>query len=134
MDEYLVQGSVGMPRGSVLRIDDGPGVVVYVWEGEVWITQDGSARDHVLGAGQWFRIDRRGAVLAQAFRRSSVSLSCPLPGSPAERISLARQGVASPTVLHARPRRSPVQTLRDLLARLARGKGQLSGAAVVVPS
>ncbi len=68
-----------MPRGSLLRIDGGAGVLVHVWKGEIWLTQEGSTKDHVLGAGQSFRVDRGGATLAQAFRRSVVSLTPPAP-------------------------------------------------------
>jgi len=77
MDGYLVKGSVGIPRGSMLRIDEGAGMLLYVWEGEVWFTQEGSAKDHVLCAGHWFRVERGGAAIAHAFRRSVVSLSSP---------------------------------------------------------
>ena len=38
MDGYLINGSVGIPRGSLLRIDEGKGVLVYVWQGELWLT------------------------------------------------------------------------------------------------
>jgi hypothetical protein len=70
-----MKSPVGMPAGSILRIDDGAGVLIHVWEGELWITQDGSPKDHMLLAGQSFRVDRGGATIAQAFKRSLVSLS-----------------------------------------------------------
>jgi hypothetical protein len=75
MDGFPAKTPVGMPRGSLLRIDDGAGVLIHVWEGELWITQDGSPKDHVLIAGQSFRVESRGVTIAQAFKRSLVSLS-----------------------------------------------------------
>lgn len=116
MDGYLVNGSIGMPRGSLLRIDDGAGVLVYVWEGELYLTQEGSRQDHLLRAGQWFRVDRGGAAIAQAFRRSVVSLSSPDPEVTARQIVLKRSGAAAPVVLHRRGTPQPWQVLRKLLA------------------
>jgi Protein of unknown function (DUF2917) len=79
MDEYLLQSPFSVSRGSLLRIDGGAGVLVHVWAGEIWLTQEGSGKDHVLGAGQSFRLDRGGAALAHAFSRSVVSLTPPAP-------------------------------------------------------
>ena len=116
MDGYLVKGSIGMPRGSMLRIDDGAGMLVYVWEGELWLTQEGSTKDHMLQAGQWFRVERDGAALAHAFRNSVVSLSSPLPEVPAERITLAQSHDAAPVVLHRRAHSRPRHALRKFFA------------------
>ncbi len=117
MDGYIVNGSVGMPRGSLLRIDDGEGVLDYVWEGEIWLTQEGSAEDHLLQAGQWFRVDRGGAAIAHACRHSMVALSSPVPDSPARSIALRRQG-AAPVVLHRGGRPHGWHALRKYLAGL----------------
>ena len=100
MDGHLINGSIGLPRGSMLRIDEGAGVLVYVWEGELWLTQEGSCRDHVLQPGQWFRIERGGAALAHAFRRSIVSLSSSAPEAPGRRVTLLPGGAHVPVVLH----------------------------------
>lgn len=118
MDGYLVNGSIGMPRGSLLRIDDGAGALVYVWEGELYLTQEGSRQDHLLRARQWFRVDRGGAAIAQAFRRSVVSLSSPTPEVRARQIVLKRSGAAAPVVLHRQGARPLWQTLRKLLVGL----------------
>ena len=102
MDGYPIRTPVGMPGGSMLRITDGAGVLVYVWEGELWLTQEGSTKDHMLQAGQWFRIERDGAAIAHAFKRSLVSLSSPAPEVPAKSIELVEQGRQAPVVLHRR--------------------------------
>lgn len=79
-DEYIVQGRLGLGSGSVLRIEDGPGVVVYVWEGELWLTQEGDPRDHFVRAGEWFRIDREGAAVGSALGGGAVvSVTAPRP-------------------------------------------------------
>jgi hypothetical protein len=81
MFEQIDSDSIGLPRGRTLRIEDGGGTLLHVWEGEVWVTQEGSTKDHVLIAGQTFRLDRDGVALVQSFRRSIVSLSKPAGGS-----------------------------------------------------
>jgi hypothetical protein len=115
--ENLERTSIGMPRGSLLRIDDGVGVLVHVWEGEVWLTQDGSPRDHMLTAGQSFQVDRGGAALAHAFRRSVISLSSPGGEVQARRVTLVQSGASAPVLLHKRGRFEPLFAfLRSLAA------------------
>jgi hypothetical protein len=79
MDDCIVRGPVAMPRGSLLRIVDGRGILVRVLNGVVWITQDGSSADHVLQPGEKFRLDRDGLAIVQAFRRSALTLMAPEP-------------------------------------------------------
>jgi len=116
MDGYILNGGLGMPRGSLLRIDDGPGVLVYVWEGELWLTQHRGRDDHVLRAGEWFRVERGGATIAHALRRSSISLSTPQGAAPARRITLARSGTVAPSVIFQRSPLGVVHALRKFLA------------------
>jgi hypothetical protein len=118
MDGYLVKGSIGMPRGSLLRIQEGQGLLVYVWEGELWLTQEGSRKDHMLQAGQWFRVENGGATIAHAFRRSVVSLSSPTQDVPAERITLSRTRAEPAAVLHQRADTGFVPALRRFLGGL----------------
>lgn len=76
---------VSLARGGTLRIAGDEGTLVYVWEGEVWLTEDGAREDHVLSAGQWFRLGRAAAI-AQAFRHSVLTLTRPVrPASPLRR-------------------------------------------------
>jgi hypothetical protein len=63
-------------------------VLLHLWEGELWITEDGSIKDHVLESGQSYLIEGKGATVAQAFKRSLVSLSAPSAERTARRISL----------------------------------------------
>jgi hypothetical protein len=100
--EYLVQGNLPLARGSNVRIENGRGMLVYVWSGSVWITQAGDRRDRHVGAGGWFRIDRGGLALITALGRSAVSLTSPRELGFAERIEVVRAGGAV-QVLHAEP-------------------------------
>ena len=74
MDGDLANG-IDLARGSSLRIDDGAGTLVYVWEGELWITQEGDTRDHFVSPGRWCRIERDGASLLYATRSTRVTLT-----------------------------------------------------------
>jgi hypothetical protein len=107
MHEYVIQGSLGLAQRSTLRIEDGAGILVYVWEGEVWLTEDREREDRVLQAGQWHRLERSGAAIAVALERATVTLTAPEPANYARRIVLARADGAAPIELYnaARERR-----------------------------
>ena len=64
-----------MPKGSMLRIEDGRGVVVEVKHGMLWLTQEGDTRDRYIGAGDWLRLDGDGLAIAGALKRTMVSIS-----------------------------------------------------------
>jgi hypothetical protein len=104
MQEYVVQGSLGLTRGSMLRIEDGQDLLLYVWEGEVWLTEDGDRRDRLLRAGDWHRLERQGAALAYALARSVVTLTAPEPAFYARRILLTRAGSTVPVELYSAAR------------------------------
>jgi hypothetical protein len=103
-DEYVVHGSLGMTRGSVLRIEDGRDMTIYVWEGGLWLTQEGDRRDRYLGPGDCFRIQRDGVTLAQATARSTVSLTAPRPELYAKRVAMTKAGTGIQAELYASAR------------------------------
>jgi hypothetical protein len=100
-DEYVVHGSLGMTRGSVLRIDDGRDMSIRVWEGGLWLTQEGDRRDRYLGPGDCFRIQRDGVTLAQATARSTVSLTAPRAELYAKRVAMTKAGTGIQAELYA---------------------------------
>ena len=99
-NEYLVQGSIPMTRSSILRVEDGRDLTLYVWEGAVWLTQEGDARDRYIGPGEWFRLDRHGVAIAHATQRTVVAIAAPTPELYASRIVLAKAGSAVPVELY----------------------------------
>lgn len=99
--EYVVQGSLGMTRGSVLRIEHGRDLTLHVWEGGLWLTQEGDPRDRYLGPGDCFRIERDGVTLAQATARSAVSLTAPRSEHYAKRVSMTKAGTGIQAELYA---------------------------------
>ena len=100
-NEVLVQGSIAMTRGSILRVEDGRDLTLYVWEGAVWLTQEGEARDRWVGAGESFRLDRQGVAIAHATQRTVMTIAAPGPELYARRIVLAKAGSAVPVELYS---------------------------------
>jgi len=100
MREYLVQDSLNLTRSSVLRIEDGRDILIYVWEGELWLTESGEREDRILRQGEWHRVARNGAALGYALQRSVVTLTAPQPVEFARRILLQRAGTSEPVELY----------------------------------
>ena len=61
-----VRHALLLEQGTVLRVHDGRGVSIRVYEGEAWITQEGDPQDVILLTGEAWRISRNGATLIQA--------------------------------------------------------------------
>jgi Protein of unknown function (DUF2917) len=100
MREYLVQGSINLAHGSMLRIEDGQQILIYVWEGELWLTEDGERQDRFLRQGEWHRVERSGAAIGTALKRSVVTLTAPTPVGFARRIVLQKAGDAGRVELY----------------------------------
>jgi hypothetical protein len=64
------------PRDT-LTLEAARGALVRCLEGLVWITQDGDRADHVVSAGDSFRVDRDGSVIVQATRAARVAIESP---------------------------------------------------------
>ncbi len=77
MDEYIVQGPVALRQGAHMNIVDGREQVIYVWEGAVWITQEGDREDYLRKAGEWFRLDRDGTTVVCAIGKASLTIAAP---------------------------------------------------------
>ena len=75
--EWIVQNMLELKRGGMLRIEDGRDMTVYLWNGNVWLTQDGDRRDVLLGAGSWFRVERKGVTVVYALADCALTLTSP---------------------------------------------------------
>jgi len=67
MDDSLNQALIRLRKGAVRRLPGHRGDGVAVFEGEVWITEDGSRADTILEAGQSRAFDSDGDLVVQAF-------------------------------------------------------------------
>jgi len=65
---------LALHRGGMLKIQDGRGVVIEVKRGMLWLTQEGDPRDRYIGAGDWLRLDSDGLTIANALKRSFVTV------------------------------------------------------------
>jgi len=99
--EYVAQGQINLRQGSTLRVEDGAGLVVQVWQGAVWMTQEADQRDYHLHANDWFRIDRDGATVISALREPAVvSFTALREDRYAGRIVLSGAGSRGPIQIH----------------------------------
>jgi len=121
MREYLVQGSINLERGAMLRIEDGQHILLYVWEGELWLTEDGEREDRFLRAGEWRRLARAGTAVGTALERSVVTLTAPEPVNFARRIVLQKAGDKGRVELYSAARERAL----DLRIRLRRARAAL---------
>ena len=102
MDGYVVHGSLGLARGSHTRIEDGRGILVYVWDGELWLTQAGDRRDYYVRRGEWFQVERQGTTLMYAMQPTQATLTAPTPQDYAKHISVMPAGSAARRLLYQR--------------------------------
>lgn len=119
MDGYIVHGGIGMARGSLARIEDGRGLVLYVWDGELHITQEGDRRDYVIRPGEWFFVEREGRTVAHALKRSTLTITAPVASHYARRIAVSPPGTSAPRIVYDRSR-EPGGWLGGALARAER--------------
>ncbi len=85
--EYLVGGH-GLSAGDILRVEDARQLLIYVPQGRVWITEEGGLDDTILGAGEWFRLDRPGVAVVEAWGPSVVLLTSPHQAGYAKHVEL----------------------------------------------
>ena len=72
MNNELRHPLTDLTAGSILRLRDGQGMAVVVFEGLVWITQRRRPARHRTGRRRSFSVDRPGLTLVQAFRDSKL--------------------------------------------------------------
>jgi hypothetical protein len=114
--EYLVQSHLHLAPGNLLRIRDGREMVLYVWSGGIWLTQEGDGADRFIGPGGWFRISSAGVTLVSALgKHGTVTLTSPYETEFAERIEMVRTGSGREQPLFAS--RGWVDALRARLAK-----------------
>ena len=85
--EQVVQGSLDLAHGNLVRIEDARGTRVRVASGAIWVTEEGDRRDRFINAGGSFRIATSGVALISALTpHSTISVSLPLPASRLARL------------------------------------------------
>jgi hypothetical protein len=72
MDTSLSRALTQLPKGALLRIPEGRGKGIAVFQGLAWVTQHNDPRDMVLAAGESLAFDRPGLAVVQALGPASV--------------------------------------------------------------
>ncbi len=72
MDTSFKRALTELAAGEFLPIHDGRGRVVAVFQGLVWITQQGDTRDVLVGKGGAFTLDRQGLAIVQALEATKL--------------------------------------------------------------
>ena len=65
--------------GQFLRIEEGNGKTVAVFDGLVWVTQHGDPRDAFVARGESFMLDRPGLAIVEAMTEARVALLASAP-------------------------------------------------------
>ena len=71
----LASGALRLTRGQTLKMQDAAGSTICAREGTVWITEENSRKDVVLGPGHCYQLGKPGLAIVQAFADASVSLA-----------------------------------------------------------
>jgi len=118
MDNELRHPLTDLTAGSMLRVRDGQGRAIVVFEGQVWITQDGDQRDIVVAAGESFRADHPGLMLVEALRDSKLTLleADPLLATPSA-YAVYRWAREQRSAAIARALRKGLATLQSVFVR-----------------
>ena len=74
MQVDLHSPQLALRAGQVLALDDVKGVRIASRRGTVWITQEGSLKDHIVGPGDALVVTRNGRTLVQALRPAWISI------------------------------------------------------------
>lgn len=119
MEGYIVHGGIALARGSAARLEDARGLAIEVWDGELWITQEGDRHDYFVRPGQRFLVEHDGVALAQALRPSHATLTAAVPAYYARRITVMAADGSAARVIYDRARET-VGWLAGIGCRLTR--------------
>ena len=66
---------LALEAGQVLSLDDAKGMRIRARLGTVWITQEGSRNDHIVGPGDSLVVARAGRTVVQALQAAWISIA-----------------------------------------------------------
>jgi Protein of unknown function (DUF2917) len=65
---------LALEAGQVLTLDDAKGFRIVSRGGTVWVTQEGSSKDHIIGPGDALVVAYPGRTVVQALRAAWISI------------------------------------------------------------
>ena len=77
-----------LPAGHLLRVTDGDGLGIAVFDGLVWVTQAGNRRDVFLRRGDTLAFDHGGIALVAALSHARVAVCGDCAGTADRRAAL----------------------------------------------
>lgn len=75
MQLSLRKPNVSLDAGEVLTLEDAAGTSIVARTGSVWVTEEGSREDRIVGPGEAIVIAHRGLTVVQALKPSWISLA-----------------------------------------------------------
>jgi hypothetical protein len=74
MQLRIDQPLLALEPGQVVTLDDAAGTRVSARYGAIWVTEEGSEKDHIVRPGEDFVLRRRGRTVVQALQPAWVAL------------------------------------------------------------
>jgi hypothetical protein len=65
---------LALEAGQVLSLDDAEGLRIRARIGTLWITQEGSPKDHIVGPGDTLIVSKAGRTVVQALQQAWVTI------------------------------------------------------------
>ena len=65
---------LALAAGQVVTFDDAQGLRILSRAGTVWITEEGSRKDHIVGPGDTLTVARPGRTVVQALDSAWISI------------------------------------------------------------
>ena len=65
---------LALEAGQVLSLDDAEGLRIRARTGTLWITQEGSRKDHIVGPGDTLVVARNGRTVVQALQTAWITI------------------------------------------------------------
>lgn len=84
MELHINQPLLALDAGQVLTLDDAAGTRIEPRRGTVWVTEEDSRQDHIIGPGDVLVVTHGGRTVIQAMRHAWISLAEGTPAAPLE--------------------------------------------------
>ena len=75
MQIELASPLFALEPGQVVSLDDARGTCIRARYGAVWVTEEGSVKDHILRAGTSHVVSRAGRTVVQALEPAWIALA-----------------------------------------------------------
>ena len=74
MNLELVTPELALDAGQVVSLDDAEGTRILARSGTVWVTEEGSLKDYIVGPGDALIVAHGGRTVVQALQASWISI------------------------------------------------------------